>query len=217
MLPHWNISCRSNVLPHPVTVYWHRADQSQRWPYNARRLAGSSLECQFWSHWYDSTWKTPVTSGIRTPDLPLLRQTPLTTRPTGRLSKRIMITMSMRRIRMRRIWMRTMKKLMMMKLMTIMMRSWWPWWRYRWCWLADGETGRSVCAAGQRGEGRPWLQTVGVPGRHPSCNQSRMSTNERTCAGITQLSLLFIGHSICLSQNVGVAVYGKAKGHTVNV
>ena len=22
------------------TVYWHRADQSQRWPYNARRLAG---------------------------------------------------------------------------------------------------------------------------------------------------------------------------------
>ena len=38
--PHWDTSCRSNVLPHPVTVYWHRADQSQRWPYNARRLAG---------------------------------------------------------------------------------------------------------------------------------------------------------------------------------
>ena len=40
MLPHWDRSCRSNVLPHPVTVHWHRADQSQCWPYNARRLAG---------------------------------------------------------------------------------------------------------------------------------------------------------------------------------
>ena len=29
-----------NFLPHPVTVYWHRADQSQHWPYNARCLAG---------------------------------------------------------------------------------------------------------------------------------------------------------------------------------
>ena len=40
VLPHWDRSWRSNVLPHPVTVYWHRADQSQCWPYNARRLAG---------------------------------------------------------------------------------------------------------------------------------------------------------------------------------
>ena len=40
MLPHWDRSCRLNVLPHPVTVYWHRADQSQCWPCNARRLAG---------------------------------------------------------------------------------------------------------------------------------------------------------------------------------
>ena len=29
VLPHWDRSCRSNVLPHPVTVYWHQADQSQ--------------------------------------------------------------------------------------------------------------------------------------------------------------------------------------------
>ena len=36
----WDRSCRSNVLPHPVTVYWHRANQSQCWPYNGRRLAG---------------------------------------------------------------------------------------------------------------------------------------------------------------------------------
>ena len=31
---------KSNFLPHPVPVYWHRADQSRRWSYNARRLAG---------------------------------------------------------------------------------------------------------------------------------------------------------------------------------
>ena len=40
VLPHWDGSCRSNFPSHPVTVYWHRADQSQRWPYNSRCLAG---------------------------------------------------------------------------------------------------------------------------------------------------------------------------------
>ena len=40
VLPHCDWSCRSNVLPHPVTLYWHRADQFQCWPYNARHLAG---------------------------------------------------------------------------------------------------------------------------------------------------------------------------------
>ena len=40
LLPHWDRSCRSNFPSHPVTVYWHRADQSQCWPYNTRRLAG---------------------------------------------------------------------------------------------------------------------------------------------------------------------------------
>ena len=40
VLPHWDRSCRSNFPSHPVTVYWHQADQSKRWPYNARRLAG---------------------------------------------------------------------------------------------------------------------------------------------------------------------------------
>ena len=40
VLPHWDRSCRSNFPSHPVTVYWHRADQSHCWPYNARRLAG---------------------------------------------------------------------------------------------------------------------------------------------------------------------------------
>ena len=40
VLPHWDRSYRSNSPSHPVTVYWHRADQSQHWPDNARRLAG---------------------------------------------------------------------------------------------------------------------------------------------------------------------------------
>ena len=40
VLPHWDRSCRSNFPPHPVAVYWHRADQFQHWPYNARRPVG---------------------------------------------------------------------------------------------------------------------------------------------------------------------------------
>ena len=40
VLPHWDRSCRTNFPSHPVTVYWHWADQSQHWPYNARCLAG---------------------------------------------------------------------------------------------------------------------------------------------------------------------------------
>ena len=38
VLPHWDRSCRPNFPPHPVTVYWHRASQSQHWPFTARRL-----------------------------------------------------------------------------------------------------------------------------------------------------------------------------------
>ena len=55
VLPHWDRSCRSNCPSHPVTIYWHQADQSQHWPYIARRLAGWPLGCQFLRHWYDST------------------------------------------------------------------------------------------------------------------------------------------------------------------
>ena len=40
VLPHWDGSCRSNFPSHPVTVYWHRANQLKHWPYNSRRLAG---------------------------------------------------------------------------------------------------------------------------------------------------------------------------------
>ena len=37
---------------------------------------GSHWSAKFLSYWYDSTWKNPVASGIRTPDLPLPRRTP---------------------------------------------------------------------------------------------------------------------------------------------
>ena len=33
-------SCRPTFPSHPVTVYWHRANKSQCWPENTRRLAG---------------------------------------------------------------------------------------------------------------------------------------------------------------------------------
>ena len=34
------IDVADQLLTSPVTVYWPRASQSQRWPYNAMRLAG---------------------------------------------------------------------------------------------------------------------------------------------------------------------------------
>ena len=40
ILPHWDRSCRSIFLSHPVTVYCHRANQSQPWPKNTRCLTG---------------------------------------------------------------------------------------------------------------------------------------------------------------------------------
>ena len=40
MLPHWDRCCRPNSPYRPVTVYWHRANQSRHWPYNTRCPAG---------------------------------------------------------------------------------------------------------------------------------------------------------------------------------
>ena len=50
VLPQWDRLCRSNFLPHPVIVYWHRANHSQGWPRNARRPAIQPLQSQFLSH-----------------------------------------------------------------------------------------------------------------------------------------------------------------------
>ena len=84
VLPHWDRRCRSNFLPHPVTVYWHRVDQSQRWPYNARRLAGQPLECQFSSHWYNLILKKFQHKPDSNPRSSTLEADVLTTRPTRR-------------------------------------------------------------------------------------------------------------------------------------
>ena len=35
------------LTSHPVTVYWHQANWSQRWPLNTRRQAGQSLKYWF--------------------------------------------------------------------------------------------------------------------------------------------------------------------------
>ena len=85
-LPHWDRSCRPNFPSHPVTVYWYWADQSQRWPYNVRCLAGSPLECQFLSHWYDSTPKKSRRKRDSNPGSCALKVDALTTRPTRRFS-----------------------------------------------------------------------------------------------------------------------------------
>ena len=84
VLPHWDRTCRSNFPPHSVTVYWHRQNQSQRWPYNARRLAGKPLECQFLSHWYDSTPKKSRRKRDSNPGSSALVADEFTTRPTRR-------------------------------------------------------------------------------------------------------------------------------------
>ena len=82
VLPHWDRSCRPNFPSHPVTVYWHRADQSRHWPCNARRLAGLPLECQFLSHWYDSTPEKSRGKRDSNSGPSALEADALTTRPT---------------------------------------------------------------------------------------------------------------------------------------
>ena len=91
---HTDRSCRANFLPHPVTVYWHQADQSQRWPYNATRLAGWPLECQFLrSHWYDSTPKKSRRKRFSNPGSSTLKADTLTTRPMRRSTHHVHSTL----------------------------------------------------------------------------------------------------------------------------
>ena len=82
VLPHWDRNCRPNFPSHPVIVYWHQANQSQHWPYNTRRLAGLPLECQFWSHWYDSTLEKSQRKWDSNPGSSTLEADALTTGPT---------------------------------------------------------------------------------------------------------------------------------------
>ena len=79
MLPHWDRSCRSNFLPHPVTVYWHQADQSQCWPY---RVATGVPLCNLTLVWLDPE-KIPAQAGLK-PGIFRFQADALTTRPTRR-------------------------------------------------------------------------------------------------------------------------------------
>ena len=71
MLPHWDRSCRSNFPSHPVTVYWHQANQSLR-------LAGQPLEGQslVWLDPLKFQYKWELNPGSAT-----LEADTLTTRP----------------------------------------------------------------------------------------------------------------------------------------
>ena len=88
VLPFWDRSYRPNFPSHPVTVYWHRAGQSQHWPYYARRLAGYPLDCQFLSHWNDLTPEKSRSQRDSKPGSSALEVDALTTRPTRRSSLR---------------------------------------------------------------------------------------------------------------------------------
>ena len=81
----WDRSCRSNFPLQPVTVYWHRTNQSQHLPYYTRLLAGLPPECQFLSHWYALTPKKSRLKRDSNPASSALEAGALTTRPTKRL------------------------------------------------------------------------------------------------------------------------------------
>ena len=42
---------RWNLLSHPVTVFWHKTDQSHPWFHHVRPLAGQPLQSQTFCHW----------------------------------------------------------------------------------------------------------------------------------------------------------------------
>ena len=79
--------CHTEVeaAPYPVTVYWHQAGQSQRWPYNVRGLAVKPLEYQFLS--LNFLWLDPEKSRCKRDSnhgVSALKADTLTTRLTGR-------------------------------------------------------------------------------------------------------------------------------------
>ena len=67
LLPHWHRSCRWNLLPHPVVVYWHWANLSKYQPYDTRTQGskpGQPSGHQFSSHWHDLTGESRDRSSI---------------------------------------------------------------------------------------------------------------------------------------------------------
>ena len=78
----WDRSCGSNFPSHPVTVYWHRADQSQHWPYNARVATWVPvLKSLVWLD-PEKSWRKRESN----PRSSALKANALTTRPMGQLA-----------------------------------------------------------------------------------------------------------------------------------
>ena len=80
MQPRWDKSCWSNFSPHPVTVYRHWANQSQRWPSTPDAWQGSHWSANFSVIDMTRTGKIPAQAGFE----PRIFHS--TTRPTRRPS-----------------------------------------------------------------------------------------------------------------------------------
>ena len=97
MLPHWDRSCRSNFLPHAVTVYLHQAASPSADPITPGTWQGSHWSANFWVTGMTRPRKNPGASGIRTWDLraSALKAVALTTRPTRQSGVGLRTVMSM--------------------------------------------------------------------------------------------------------------------------
>ena len=51
VLPHWDRCCRSNFLPHPVTVSWHRVQITVQHTVRLSRGTKGQLSYQVWQGW----------------------------------------------------------------------------------------------------------------------------------------------------------------------
>ena len=78
VLPHWDRSYRSNFLPHPVTVHWHWADQSELCQVPGRVATGVPIfKSRVWLEPEKSCRKQDSSTGSSA-----LKADFLTTRPT---------------------------------------------------------------------------------------------------------------------------------------
>ena len=76
-------SCRSNFPSHPVTVYWHRANQSPSTdPILPGAWQGGHWSANFLSYWYDSTPEKSRCKQDSNPGSSALEADALTTMPT---------------------------------------------------------------------------------------------------------------------------------------
>ena len=94
VLPHWDRSWRSNFISYPVTGYWHRANQSRRWPLWRQARGRVATGVPIWGHWYDATQSKKKKKKKKSrrkrksnPRSAALEPDALTTRPTRQCEK----------------------------------------------------------------------------------------------------------------------------------